>query len=142
MDKDNRIWLELDKPKDFEHAKQQCELANKMLARLGISKHNKFWAQGGFFTGERHAHCPYAFTTSSAGTYKELSDNGEWFSLDYLGRDGVQCEEALKAADKLFKEALPKFDWGASALDANAIQLLNEVPQQVAKALKEMEGDK
>jgi len=43
---------------------------------------------------------------------------------------------ALKAADRLFKEALPKFNWGASFLDANAIQLLNEVPGQVRRAIE------
>ena len=30
---------------------------------------------------------------------------------------------------------LPKFNWGVSALDANAIQLLNEVPGEVRAAL-------
>ncbi|HEY3434264.1 MAG TPA: hypothetical protein VGK41_01290 [Solirubrobacterales bacterium] len=44
---------------------------------------------------------------------------------------------ALRRAQRLFAEALPKFNWGASALDANAIQLLNEVPGEVAAALAE-----
>lgn len=43
--------------------------------------------------------------------------------------------KALKAAERLFKEALPKFNWGASALDANAIRLLNEVPDIVSDAI-------
>jgi hypothetical protein len=42
----------------------------------------------------------------------------------------------LKRAQRLFNEALPKFNWGASSLDANAIALLNEVPGEVARALK------
>lgn len=45
---------------------------------------------------------------------------------------------ALIRADRLCKEALPKFNWGASALDANAIALLNEVPGEIRKVLKEM----
>ncbi|APL99351.1 nucleotide pyrophosphohydrolase [Bordetella phage FP1] len=45
--------------------------------------------------------------------------------------------QALQRAKRLFDEALPKFDWGRSALDANAIQLLNEVPGEVEAALKE-----
>lgn len=45
--------------------------------------------------------------------------------------------QALQRAQRLFDEALPKFDWGRSALDANAIQLLNEVPGEVEAALKE-----
>lgn len=42
---------------------------------------------------------------------------------------------ALARAERLFNEALPKFDWGKSALDANALALLNEVPGQVRAAL-------
>ena len=45
-------------------------------------------------------------------------------------------QAALARAARLFEEALPKFNWGASALDANAIQLLNEVPGEVRAALK------
>lgn len=44
---------------------------------------------------------------------------------------------ALRAAQRLCREALPKFDWGKSALDANAIQLLNTVPKQIDEALKQ-----
>lgn len=47
---------------------------------------------------------------------------------------------ALKLAQRLVAEALPKFDWGKSALDANAIQLLNEVPIAINKALIKAEG--
>lgn len=43
---------------------------------------------------------------------------------------------ALLAARDLCREALPKFNWGASALDANAIKLLNEVPSQIENALR------
>jgi hypothetical protein len=42
---------------------------------------------------------------------------------------------ALEAAQRLCREALPKFDWCKSALDANAITLLNEVPIQIDAAL-------
>lgn len=43
--------------------------------------------------------------------------------------------KALRRAQRLCKEALPKFDWGKSALDANAITLLNEVPGEIEAAL-------
>lgn len=42
---------------------------------------------------------------------------------------------ALVLAQRLNTEALPKFNWGASALDANAIDLLNRTPRAVDKAL-------
>jgi hypothetical protein len=48
---------------------------------------------------------------------------------------------ALRDCQRLFKEALPRFDWGRSALDANAIALLNEVPMAVRAALAKATGE-
>lgn len=53
-------------------------------------------------------------------------------------KQGVMLE-ALRAAKNLFDEALPKFNWGASALDANAIRLLNEAPMAVNAAIAQCE---
>lgn len=47
---------------------------------------------------------------------------------------------ALNAAKQLFDEALPKFNWGASALDPKAIGLLNEVPRAVQAAIAKVGG--
>lgn len=44
--------------------------------------------------------------------------------------------EALQRATALFEVALPQFDWGKSALSGEAIRLLNDVPVEVAQALK------
>ena len=58
----------------------------------------------------------------------------------------LHCQEAMRERIKLLKTlercrdlheiALPKFNWGASFLDAEAIALLNEVPAEVKEALK------
>jgi hypothetical protein len=48
----------------------------------------------------------------------------------------------LEQCQRLFKEALPKFNWAESALDANAIQLLNAVPNQTAATIARIKGDK
>lgn len=45
--------------------------------------------------------------------------------------------EALIACEELFKYAHPKFNWGASFLDAKAIRMLNETPLLVSKVLDE-----
>lgn len=47
---------------------------------------------------------------------------------------------ALRCAERLINEALPKFDWKRSALDANAIRLLNEVPRCVREAIEKAVG--
>ena len=56
--------------------------------------------------------------------------------IDTLRAQLAEAQDALQAAQRLFKEALPKFNWGASFLDANAIQLLNEVPAKVNAAIR------
>lgn len=43
--------------------------------------------------------------------------------------------DVLRRCQRLFDEALPKFNYGASFLDGNAIALLNEVPAKVKAAL-------
>ena len=74
----NRVWIELERPRDAEHAKQITELANRMLDRLREpnSDRNKFYWDGGtsrwWYGGHMGA--------------TELGDNGTCFNLDYLGR--------------------------------------------------------
>lgn len=48
--------------------------------------------------------------------------------------------EALEAAERLCNEALPRFNWAGSALDANAFDLLNTVPAQIRRALEGAKG--
>ena len=47
---------------------------------------------------------------------------------------------ALEESKRLFNEALPKFNWGVSALDANAIDLLNTVPRKVQAVLTKVKA--
>ena len=61
--------------------------------------------------------------------------------LDTLRAQLAEAQDALQAAQRLFKEALPKFNWGASFLDANAIQVLNEVPAKVNAAIRAAKGE-
>ena len=61
--------------------------------------------------------------------------------LSATEEENKRLREALKAADKLCNEALPKFNWGKSALDANAIRLLNEVPGMIRNALNKGKDD-
>jgi len=48
----------------------------------------------------------------------------------------ARLRDALILAKRMIDEALPKFDWGKSYLDANAITLLNEAPVAVNAALE------
>lgn len=47
---------------------------------------------------------------------------------------------ALERAERLFREALPQFNWSNSALSAEAIKLLNDVPRDVANAIAYLNG--
>lgn len=50
--------------------------------------------------------------------------------------DNETLTDALRSCVLLFTEAIPKFNWGASFLDAKAIALLNTVPGEAAYALE------
>ena len=52
-----------------------------------------------------------------------------------LRDENARLRSALELARRLCDEALPKFNWGASSLDANAIGLLNSVPGAINAAL-------
>jgi hypothetical protein len=53
---------------------------------------------------------------------------------------GPALLEALKLAQEMNSYALGKFNWGASALDAKAIDLLNRAPIAVSTAIAKAEG--
>lgn len=70
----DRIWLELERPRDDAHAQLICEKANRMLTRLGV-RDEFFWQ------AKRALYC-----FGGATGYVELPDRGHWLSLDHLGR--------------------------------------------------------
>lgn len=45
-------------------------------------------------------------------------------------------DDLFHAAELLIGKALPKFNWGASALDAEAIETLNEFPLKLTAAVE------
>lgn len=77
----NTIWIELKEPESKEFAELQCKLANNMLARLAKPEHLPL-AQTFFFSDYERRYC-----FGGAMGYKVLTDHGEWFNLDYLGRE-------------------------------------------------------
>lgn len=64
----------------------------------------------------------------STRTYRELKEA--------LAAPDDEVVQALQAAHDCFTQALPKFNWGASFLDAEAIQHLNTAPIKVKQALE------
>lgn len=78
--KPDRVWIELEQPRDDEHAARICELANRMLQRLNFDGegplHHLF-----FWDAKDQTYC-----YGGQMGYRGLSDRGEWFNLAYLGR--------------------------------------------------------
>lgn len=70
----DRIWLELELPRDEAHAQLVVEKANRMLDRLGVLDR--------FFWQEKRL----VFCFGSQSGYTELVERGIWLSLDFLGR--------------------------------------------------------
>lgn len=84
--KPNRIWIELVKATSQEHGDQQCDLANRMLARLGDTGGQGFFYQH----GEGYSYGgPMGAVT--------LADRGRMFNLDYLGRLPTAVPENVAA---------------------------------------------
>ncbi len=77
---EKRVWIELDKTDNFQDAKENCELANQMLLKLGVDKNYKFFA----VEKQKYTHTFYNFSEGHAFT--ELDDRGKWFNLTYLGK--------------------------------------------------------
>ena len=73
----DRVWIELDKPIDDAHAEEICKKANRMLARMGSS------GGRGFFWSPSRQQYGYGDGMGHIG----LPDRGDWFNLDYLGRE-------------------------------------------------------
>jgi hypothetical protein len=74
----NRIWIELERHNDDAVNVRRAELATTMLRRLGDTI-SKFWWH--------EAEQSFCITIDSAGSYLACSDNGHWFSLDFLGKE-------------------------------------------------------
>jgi len=78
-----RIWIELEKAPDVltgdarrVFMQRQCDLANKMLAKLGDMSHRQFFVQE-----TRHG---FIYCFGGNHGYTECADRGEWFNLEYL----------------------------------------------------------
>ena len=81
-----RIWIELDKAETLEEAKENCELANKVIHKLGVSKEAKFFAT----KHQQYTNTFYNFTWSHLADFTELDDYGQWFDLEYLANHGEE----------------------------------------------------
>ena len=72
----DRVWIELERPRDAKHAALIAKKANSMLNRLGVTGGREFF-------WDEHDRC-WCFGGNMG--YVTLSDNGTWFNLDYMGR--------------------------------------------------------
>lgn len=82
MTTENRVWIELEPPKDNDPvlAQKRCELANRMLNKLSAPEETI--GRGFSWSATENK---YRFNWGMKSTI--LKDNGEWFDLDFLGRE-------------------------------------------------------
>jgi len=76
---ENKVWIELEQKSSEEDRQLQCRLANNMLRRLndGEPVEDKFW-----WSTHENRYC-----YGGPHGYLVLSENGNWFNLDHLGRE-------------------------------------------------------
>jgi len=73
------IWIELPEAKTFEEAEINCGEVNKLLRDMGL-KHAHFQASN----EQRYTNTFYNYVTGADGSYVELEDRGQWFSVGVL----------------------------------------------------------
>ena len=73
------IWIELPEAKTFEEAEANCEPVNQLLRDMGL-KHAYFYASN----EQRYTNTFYNYVTGESGSYVELQDRGQWFSVGVL----------------------------------------------------------
>lgn len=75
----NRVWIELERPKNEEEGQHRANLLSDMLKKLGTPEFPKpvFW---------NTKTSRYCFTIDSAGSFMEAEDDGFWFNLDILAK--------------------------------------------------------
>jgi hypothetical protein len=74
----NRVWIELERPRDAAHAESTVKQANIMLRKLGIT-YESF-----MYDAKRNG---YLLMKNESGTYTALADRGEWFNLDKIAEE-------------------------------------------------------
>jgi hypothetical protein len=72
-----KIWIELPIPNSIEEAEDICLKANRMMQRLGDTNGREF----------RYWEKDHKYSWGGDMGFMFLSDRGNWFNLDYLGRE-------------------------------------------------------
>jgi hypothetical protein len=103
-------------------------VAGDGLQQLYLGREAECQNMAAKFTGAFLDGAYFALDRAAIATQQEAQPQAEPAGGDSLA--------VLERCKRLFDEALPKFNWGAAFLDANAIALLNEVPAEVAKAIR------
>jgi hypothetical protein len=81
-DKTFDVWIELPNPASHAHAIELCDLANKMVRRLGVEVGTEGVSGFGW---DAHRH---QYTFGSGGhSYIGLKNRGAWFNLKFLAGD-------------------------------------------------------
>jgi len=87
LDQENAVWIELERDQDnlaLNHRRAR-QLSAVLMALWGID-----YAPITFSEDKNR----YRFKQSPSGSFLVLTDNGHWFSLDYMAERAKQLEPA------------------------------------------------
>lgn len=123
----NRVWIELERDGDALVNEARAALVSRMLVRLGCeaSPEPIWW-------NERARR--YCYNKFGHGGFVELSDDGEWFNLDYLGSADPKVE--THSAIRLLKARLD----AVQALPPNELKLKRGLTAALSTVLMHLEG--
>jgi hypothetical protein len=84
MKKQNRVWIQAELPENpvddryYREADERAAQMTNLLRRLGMQKTRIEFNRKYF---------KYSSVDTESGTFKILEDHGDWFNLEYFGRE-------------------------------------------------------
>jgi hypothetical protein len=88
MEKENAVWIELERDSSPEVNHKRAKQLSIVLMSLWGIEYEPIW-----FSDHDKRYC---HQTSSGGTYLVLNDNGHWFNLDYLAESAAEKRGAAE----------------------------------------------
>src|SRR3954465_5412761 len=105
-----RVWIELERPKDAAEGNRRAELATNMLRRLGVT-HSRFWwsvHEGFYCYGDQMG-------------YTVLSDNGQWLNLEFLGRAAEGTPETSLPVANAIVQKMQECGWAEAEVEGRTV---------------------
>jgi hypothetical protein len=88
MEKENAVWIELERDSNPEVNHKRAKQLSIVLMSLWDIDYEPIW-----FSVNKNQYC---YQTSQGGTYLHLKDHGHWFNLDWMADRAAENRSAAE----------------------------------------------